>query len=116
MFSYHDTVDEKGETLDLYEYKAKTQDSIVLKFFMSNPGIHFTPFDILEQCYMGCQKPPITSVRRAITNLERGFSGYEFGVKKSDKKKKGDYGRNNHTWYYIPQRIQTTLFNTPPSP
>lgn len=117
-FSYHDTVNENGETLDNYEAKAQTQEEIILAFFRQNPGIHFTPFQILEQCtftkhealFRKDIKPPITSVRRAITNLEHSFRGQEFGIKKSEKKKKGDYGRDNLTWFYAPQRIQAKLF------
>lgn len=109
-FSYHDTVDEKGATLDSYEEKAKTQEEIILGFMRQNPGILFTPFDIMEQCYLGCKQPPITSIRRAITNLEHSFKNQPFGMRKSTKKKKGEFGRDNYCWVYIPQAIQKDLF------
>lgn len=111
MISYHDTVDERGQVLDTYEEKAKSQDEAVLAFFKRNPGILFTPFDVLEQCYMGCKQPPITSIRRAITNLEKRFENNDHGVRKSRKKKKGDYGRNNHCWVYVPKTIQKSLLD-----
>lgn len=109
-FSYHDTVDTKGATLDSYEEKAKTQEEIILGFMRQNPGILFTPFDIMEQCYLGCKQPPITSIRRAITNLEHSFKNQPFGIRKSTKKKKGDFGRDNYCWVYVPQSIQKDLF------
>lgn len=111
-FSYHDTTDQKGKTLDTYEEKAKSQEEHILRFFRENPGVHFSPFDILTNCYVGIVNPPppITSVRRAITNIEHQFQGLDYGVRKSDKKKKGKYGRDNYMWYYVPQRIQKDLF------
>lgn len=109
MFSYHDTVDEKGKTLDAYEEKAVDQESVILEFFRLNPGLCYTPFEVLDKCFKE-NKPPITSVRRAITNLEHKHRDQPFGVRKSEVKRKGEYGRNNHVWYYVPELRQTKLF------
>jgi hypothetical protein len=107
-FSYHDSVDEKGATLDLYEEKATDQESVILEFLRLHPGVGYTPFEILEK-YPN-PKPPITSVRRAITNLEHKHKDQPFGVRKSTTKRKGEYGRDNFVWFYLPELRQTKLF------
>jgi len=110
-FSYHDTVDERGKTLDAYEEKAVDQETVILEFFRRYPGLCYTPFEILNFCFGGkLNPPPITSVRRAITNLEHKHRDQPFGVRKSTVKRKGEFGRNNFTWYYVPQLMQTKLF------
>lgn len=108
-FSYHDTVDTKGATLDSYEEKAVDQESVILEFFRLHPGLYYTPFEVLDKCFKE-NKPPITSVRRAITNLEHKHRDQPFGVRKSTGKRKGEFGRNNFTWYYVPQLMQSKLF------
>lgn len=108
MFSYKDTVDAKGKTLDLYEEKAVDQESVILEFLRLHPGIGYTPFQILEKCFSG--KIPITSARRAITNLEHKHKDQPFGVRKSTIKRKGEFGRDNYTWFWLPQLTQTKLF------
>lgn len=109
MFSYHDTTNEKGKTLDAYEEKAVDQESVILEFLRLHPGIGYTPFQVLNCCF-NTKKPPITSVRRAITNLEHKHKDQPFGVRKSTIKRKGEFGRNNFTWYYVPELRQTKLF------
>jgi len=110
MFSYHDTTDQKGVTLDIKEAKAVSQEKVILAYMRANPGIHYSPFDILENCYMGCKQPPIGSIRRALTNLTTKFADHDYGIRRSDKKKMEVYGSENFLWYYVPQRIQTDLF------
>lgn len=110
MFSHHDTTNEKGATLDLYEEKAVDQESVVLEFMRLHPGIGYTPFEILEKCFFWPHKPPITSVRRAITNLEHKHRDQPFGVRKSTIKRKGEFGRDNYVWFYLPELRQTKLF------
>lgn len=97
-YRYHDTLP-GSEPIDLYEDKAKKQDHVILSFFKSNLGKAYTPFEIWEKM----QHVPITSVRRAITNLEK--CGW---LIKLNKKKPGGYGRNNCMWT---ARIKTRQIN-----
>jgi hypothetical protein len=66
------------------------QSEQILKFFRSNPRYHFTPFDVAIRTGL---RAPITSIRRAITDLTR--SGY---LVKTERMKIGQYGMPNHTW------------------
>lgn len=107
--SHFNTTSEKGKTLDLYEEKAVDQESVILEFLRLHPGIGYTPFQVLDCCF-STKKPPITSVRRAITNLEHKHRDQPFGVRKSTIKRKGQFGRDNWTWFWLPQLTQTKLF------
>lgn len=109
-FSYHNTVNESGKTLDLYEEKSVDQESVILEFLRLHPGIGYTPFELLEKCFFWPHKPPITSVRRAITNLEHKHRDMPYGVRKSQQKRKGEFGRDNFTWHYVPELRQSKLF------
>jgi len=86
---YHDTVIESVALADQYEHKAKHQDEIVLKLFQQHPTASFTPYEVWLR--LG-QQWPITSVRRAITNLTGEF------LEVTEEKRLGGYGRNNNVW------------------
>jgi|WetSurMetagenome_2_1015567.scaffolds.fasta_scaffold00103_83 hypothetical protein len=92
LFSrYHNTTDLSGETLDKKEAKALTQDDKVLAFFSQNPGENFTPYEVWK--YMNLYNVPITSIRRAISNLTK--AGY---LVKTSIKRAGQYGELNFAW------------------
>ncbi len=85
--SFHNTIDLKGKELIKADNKAKTQEEIILKLFKDNPHADFTASDVwlkLGQCW------PITSVRRAITNLKE--------LEKTDKQRLGLYGTMNYIY------------------
>lgn len=63
---FHNTINETGEKLTELKQNAKTQQEKILNHFFRNHGHMYTPFDI--QTYV-LPFAPITSVRRAITNL-----------------------------------------------
>jgi len=88
--SYHNTANETTR-LNEFEVKAQKQDNEILAYFQSTPGIHYTPPEV----HFIFPNAPLTSIRRAITNLTR--KGL---LVKSERKKQGSYGRNNHTWYF----------------
>lgn len=66
------------------------QEAAVFKLFVTNPCSLFTPFEVHRRTGLRC---PITSVRRAITDLTT--AGY---LKKTGTMKPGEYGKPNHTW------------------
>lgn len=92
--SYHNTVPESGETLQVYKDKAATQDKRVLDFFKSNSRAMLSPSEILYLVFEG-EGVPLTSVRRAISNLDK--KGLIFRTKLTIE---GQYGRQEGTWMY----------------
>jgi len=91
--SYHNTNNESGAILASSNKKTAKQEVKVLEFFKSNSKSDlFSPEDVLEQVDFG-KLTPITSVRRAITNLTN--SGH---LKKTSTMKRGQFGKKIHTW------------------
>jgi len=87
---YYNTTHEDSDTVEDYIKKAKGQELEILKFFKEHPKWHYTPFEVKRWIDTTA---PITSIRRAISNLaKRGL------LIKTDIKKKGIYGRNNCCW------------------
>jgi predicted ArsR family transcriptional regulator len=89
--SYHNTTHETGKTLAEYEGKAKTQEERILEYFRNNWHTEMSPSQV-QNC-LGMHGTPITSIRRAITNLTTDGK-----LVKTDKKVKGIYGRAEFTW------------------
>ena len=87
---YYNTNDETGTTLQQSRGNAKTQEGIILEFFTNNPNLQLSPFEISDTLELNA---PITSIRRAMTNLT-----LEGKLKKTDVKVIGPYGKNVHTW------------------
>lgn len=90
--SYHNTNKETGNTLAKSNKKANGQEMVILRYFRANHNANLSPEDILNEVDFG--KPiPITSIRRAMTNLSNeGF------LSKTSIMKKGNYGKQVHTW------------------
>ena len=63
---------------------------IILQFFAAHPYENFTPFEI--QKVLNLHNRPITSIRRAITNLTPDH------LIKTQIMRPGDLGSPNHTW------------------
>ncbi len=87
--SYYNTTQETGSALAEFHAKAKTQEQKVLLCFRTKnkPLSPFMVADLLDFIY------PITSIRRALTNLTK-----EGTLEKTDKKVKGQYGHREHLW------------------
>jgi len=91
MKSYHNTTDSSGQTLIEYNQKAETQEQKILQFFQENRGSFFTPSEIHEYTYS--RNTPLTSIRRAISNLTRqGF------LIKTTEQRQGYYDRPEYIW------------------
>jgi len=97
--SYYNTTHLTGFELKESRRKANTQEDRILTFFEKNADKAFSPEEIQTYCMMANR--PLTSVRRAITNLTK-----EGCLRKTSHMKPGNYGKPVHTWQYqnpIPQ-------------
>ncbi len=89
--SYHNTPNMTGAKLIEKEISAKTQEEKILDFFRRNRTAH-TPFHVQRKLMPNV---PITSIRRAITNLTK--QGY---LRKTRLQVEEVYGTVNYTWMY----------------
>lgn len=90
--SFYNTIGLQGQDLKKSEFKAGGQEARILEFFNEySKGMSYTPFEVLKYVFSG--NVPITSVRRALTNLTKG--GY---LEKLEDKTMGEYGQLNHRW------------------
>lgn len=98
MNSYYNTTNLRGVPLQAYISHATKQDSKVLEFFLHNQHVHVTCEDIHN---MVMPEAPITSARRAMSNLQK--MGY---VEKCDYLVDGQYGKPINTWRFVPQDLK----------
>lgn len=92
MTHYHNTNKESGATLAQSEAKAKSQEDKVMEFFTAfGDSYHFTPDAVLQ--YGDFPDTPITSIRRAMTNLKK-----QGKLMKTENMEIGSYGKRVHTW------------------
>lgn len=89
--SYHNTTLESGATLDKRERKAKSQEDLILDYFQRRYHFGRSPSQVQQR--LGLQRVPITSIRRAMTNLTaRGK------LIKTDAKVDGPFGHQEYLW------------------
>ena len=92
MSSYYNTTRSFGEELVLYESKASSQERVIIAWMQSRHIARgWTPEEIRDVVFK--RRIPITSVRRAITNLTNAGM-----LEKTSVQRKGDYGRPCHVW------------------
>jgi hypothetical protein len=88
--SFHNTINLPGEELRAADKACKHQEEVVMKCFNLSPHKTLTPAEV--HLMIG-QQWPITSVRRAITNLT------DLGkLVKTREQRKGLYGKLNNCW------------------
>ena len=88
-FSYHNTNEETGIQLGKSEIKCVHQEELIYRTFKVFQRL--TPSDLLT----GFPKYPLTSIRRAITNLtKKGL------LIKTQEMSIGIYGKNEHFWKF----------------
>jgi len=80
-------VNERGKE----EKKNSNQEHVIAAFFRDNPKDDFTPFEVQEHVFN--HNVPVTSVRRALTNLTS--SGV---LEKTLWTRMGNYGKRNMLW------------------
>lgn len=90
--SYHNTTGSKDAELYDREQKAKCQERRILEIWMDNKLIELTPERLIPYFH----DVPITSLRRAFTNLER--AGY---IEKTGRKAPGHYGRDVNVYRLV---------------
>lgn len=98
---YHNTTNSRGPELARYEREAATQDEAVAAVYRKHAPFGLSP----SQCHraLGTQAP-LTSIRRAITNLAKA------GVLvKTGDQVRGQYGRPEHRWKLKTEPTQQRL-------
>lgn len=93
MQSYYNTNQLQGENLVLANSRAESLQDKIESLYEANPG-HKTPFEVQVLLFKMSYKYPLTSVRRALTNLSK--AGKLFKSEKATKM--GEYNSPNHTW------------------
>lgn len=92
--NYFNTTNLKDRELKEVSKKASYQETIVLEFFKKHKGMQFGPTGIWMSCF-NPEETPLTSVRRAITNLTNKGK-----LTKTENKLIGIYGRKEYLWIY----------------
>ena len=85
MYSFHNSTQVRGKLLDTYENIAISQEKRILNWFQTYEQ-SASPTRVGDSVFKG-EAVPITSVRRALSNLERDHSLVR------DGQVKGPYGR-----------------------
>jgi hypothetical protein len=101
--TYYNTTGESGENLESYTKKTATQDNRIANFFEQNPGEIYTPWEVQSLVFTP-PMPPVTSVRRSISDLTRA------GIltKTLHRKETGSHGRRSYCWT-LNERYRETL-------
>ena len=91
--TYYNTTKEKNPILKKNNTKALSQDRQIWSL-LAFTTTAYTPFQI--QAYFKDKDWPITSIRRALSNLVKR----KVGIEKLKDQSKGKYGRMNYKWQY----------------
>lgn len=100
---YYNTTDLTGKELNNRRIKSKGQKLLVFNTILKMEyddkieNESFTPCEVW--CYIGQLTCPLTSIRRAITNLTK--DGH---LNKTKQKRKGIYGADNYCWEISKQK------------
>lgn len=89
--SHYNTTNLSGADLQKAERKAETQEDLILGFFRERPNIKMGPSTVWR--WFKEKNWPITSIRRAITNLEhKGL------LEKTETMEQGEFGVREYCW------------------
>ena len=93
---YYNTAKTTGDRLWKHKEKNNKQEGLILELFKLNPKLELSPFEVQTALKrFNVLKAPITSIRRAITDLTNN----EMLVKTATRKL-GPYGRDSFCWKY----------------
>ena len=99
---YHNTTESIQPELGKYQDKAKSQEERILRYMRKYP-CSMSPTEVLLSVFGN--SVPITSVRRALTNLTNSGDAV-----KTDKQIKGPYGRPEFQWKLADKYKQQEMF------
>lgn len=92
--SWYNTINFSGEDLKRENAKAAKQEDLILHLFKANPDKRLSPTQVHQIMARKYQiYPPITSIRRALTNLTGRLE-----LIKTDEMIPGSYHLPEHTW------------------
>ena len=105
---FFNTIDEVGNALAESNKKTNRQEDLIYSLFIwiKQP---LSPSMVLTQLGLAGKNYPITSVRRAMTNLSK-----EGKLKKTNDYTEGQYGKREHLWKLpdMEKPKQVSLFAT----
>ena len=90
---YYNTTSLDGIELKEAKNQEMKQKERILEFFKANKKEEFTPFDVHKALFGNAT--PVTSIRRAITDLTK-----EGELTQTQTQKREIYGKNNFCWKY----------------
>lgn len=93
--SYFNTTGVTGNLLEDFNQKADSQECLIEGFFKRHGRRAFSPSDVQGEVLPSA---PLTSVRRAMTNLT-----HQGLLRKLDATKLGRYDRPEHLWTAPPE-------------
>lgn len=103
MQTYYNTTFLQGAELREAVACAKDQDRAVLLIF-ENTNRSFSPSEILRLIEKTGKKPPLTSIRRSITNLTK-----QGKLRKLNEMGRGLYGKPEHKWTRMQEVKQLSI-------
>lgn len=112
MTNWYNTINFSGEDLKRENAKAKKQEELILALFKANPDKKLSPSQVHTIVGRKYQiYPPITSIRRALTNLTGRLE-----LIKTDEMIPGLYHLPEHTWKLAtPRETFLSLLNVKPT-
>lgn len=91
--TFFNTISLSGKKLIEAQKKAKVQEDRVYLIFVQNKKRGMTPFDVSKEYDKLYPKAPVTSIRRAMTQLTKNRH-----LVMTNNKKNGIYNTPNHVW------------------
>lgn len=91
--SFFNTISLRGKKLVEAQINAKIQEEKIYLIFLQNKRKGMTPFDVSEIYNKLYSNAPITSIRRAMTQLTK-----DNHLVMTEKKRNGIYNTPNHLW------------------
>ena len=91
---FHNTINSEGEKLIAHNITCRNQEDRILAIFKET-HLRMTPFEVLDKYKKLYKEVPITSIRRAITNLTE-----QNRLIKTHSMKEEKFGKPNFEWIY----------------
>jgi len=90
---FWNTIGLKGKSLSKAIETCETQEAVIMELFVSKGKNGLTPVETHNLFEKHVSECPLTSIRRALTNLtNKGL------LVKTDAKRMGKYGMENYVW------------------